>query len=714
MVKKHTVPMQFHPRAFSAFGSDLVTNDFVAINELIKNSYDAFAYHVQLSIANEANGECYIEIADDGLGMTQQIVEDAWAVIATPYKKKNPVVERDGKVRIVSGNKGLGRLSSARLGNKLEIITKNNSDECIYISINWNSLVESTDISSCGIYIDNGDEKMLLDKIKELNSPSKTGTILRIKELNSKWDDEKAKELKQALARLISPFDDVSDFDIHFGIGGDEPIRISANEFIKNPMYHFWGEVDAKGNTTWKYKYNSSCCKTEEGKISWKEAYGGFGRASLINQIHDWEEEDYKCGKFSFELRAWDLDAESIGDVSTQFDIKKNEIRKTISTYKGISIYRDNVLVLPKSDAAKDWLGVDLRRVSNIGRRLSTNQIIGKISISEQENPELKDTTDREKLVDTVEYKQFCFILETIIIQLENLRNRDKSTAKKPGKIIDLLSPINPSELDNRVEELVREGKNEEVIDFVHEYSANAEKSIGELKERMDYYAQTASLGSVAFVIMHEIRTGMMAVKRFLKWCERNLLIEDNSGKEYCEDALNAHSRLMDVADSFAPLYRKNYFNEKASVSFDSAVKHSISLISAKKEAKGVNIHFESQEDIVIGMHSGEVQTILINLLDNACYWLSRCPGKKNIIISSNIIEKKLCVNVSDNGPGINEVDVEKIFSPGITGKTQGIGMGLVIVTELLSHYDCKIETRVPGDIGGATFIIELPLYEED
>lgn len=107
MVEKHTVPMQFHPRAFSAFGSDLVTNDYVAINELIKNSYDAYAYKVKLTICENSEGQYSIEIIDDGLGMTQKIIEEAWAVIATPYKKKNPVVERDGKVRVVSGNKGL-------------------------------------------------------------------------------------------------------------------------------------------------------------------------------------------------------------------------------------------------------------------------------------------------------------------------------------------------------------------------------------------------------------------------------------------------------------------------------------------------------------------------------------------------------------------------------------------------------------------------------
>ena len=714
MIEKHVVPMQFHPRAFSAFGSDLVTNDFVAVNELVKNSYDAYAYNVMLSINEDTNGECFIEIVDDGFGMTQKIVEEAWAIIATPYKKNNPIVERDGKIRIVSGNKGLGRLSSARLGNKLEILTKSNSEECIFVNIDWRALVESSDISLCGIEIDNGNEKYLLDKIdKQLKSSSKTGTIIRIRELNEKWGDEKLRGLEQALARLISPFDDISDFKIFLGVSGNVPVRIAVHDFIKIPTYHFWGEVDENGDTKWNYRYHSSQSKEESGKFSWEESYGGFGRIGFQNQIFDLEDEKYKCGKFTFELRAWDLDTESIGVISSQFDIKKNEIRKTISIYKGLSIYRDNVLVLPKSDASKDWLGVDLRRVSNIGRRLSTNQIIGKISISEHDNPELKDTTDREKLVDTKEYTQFCYIMETAIMQLENLRNRDKTIAKKPSKLIDLITPLNPSELDIRVEELVRVGKNEEVIDLVHEYSANAEKSIGELKDRMDYYAQTASLGSVAFVIMHEIRTGMMTVKRFLAWFKREIVTKDNIGMEYCDDAMTAHSRLLEVANSFSPLYRKKLFDEKSTAALDNAVKDSINLIKAKKEANGVDFKNEINKGIVIGMHSGEIQTILLNLLDNACYWLSRMPNKKTIKIKTSIMDKKVYVNVSDNGPGINEEDVEKIFSPGITGKPQGIGMGLVIATELLSHYDCKIETRVPGDIGGATFIFELPLSKE-
>lgn len=40
----------------------------------------------------------------------------------------------------------------------------------------------------------------------------------------------------------------------------------------------------------------------------------------------------------------------------------------------------------------------------------------------------------------------------------------------------------------------------------------------------------------------------------------------------------------------------------------------------------------------------------------------------------------------------------------------QGIGMGLVIVTELLNNHNCKIRLETPGEYGGATFAFEVPM----
>ena len=65
------VAFRFHPRALAALGRNLVTNDVVAVMELVKNSYDALATRVDVRIRSagpDFEGP-FIEIADDGHGM---------------------------------------------------------------------------------------------------------------------------------------------------------------------------------------------------------------------------------------------------------------------------------------------------------------------------------------------------------------------------------------------------------------------------------------------------------------------------------------------------------------------------------------------------------------------------------------------------------------------------------------------------------------------
>ena len=104
--------IKIHPRSIEAMGADLVTSDFVAILELVKNSYDACAATVKIEIGIDNS---FILIQDDGKGMSVNTIENAWATIATPDKLENPYNSYNGITRAVSGNKGLGRLSASRV-----------------------------------------------------------------------------------------------------------------------------------------------------------------------------------------------------------------------------------------------------------------------------------------------------------------------------------------------------------------------------------------------------------------------------------------------------------------------------------------------------------------------------------------------------------------------------------------------------------------------
>lgn len=719
-MKGKEIQMKFHPRAFSAFGSDLVTSDDVAITELVKNSYDAFANNVAVIFKTNELGEQHIEVIDDGLGMSPEIIETSWAVIATPYKKTHPYVIKNGVVRRVSGNKGLGRFSAARLGDSMQIITKSADNDCISASLDWKEFENAENIDKCKVLINDYSYEQFRAYLNGvLKSNPETGTIIRITKLKTRWTYKEINNLQMSLARLVSPFDEVNDFNIYLLNNNDDEqiVKVEPHDFIKHPLYKISGYVESDGSVTWKYEFapKGAVAKSKSGTMSWQDAKEGFEKTPA--SLEDDSLEEYSCGPFDFEIRAWDLDSDSVTDVKDAFNIPKREIRQTIAKYKGISVYRDHVLVLPKSDASKDWLGVDIRRVSALGKRLSTSQIIGILSISLKNNPELKDTTDREKLVDTKEYKQFCKIVESIISTLENLRNVDRKDNKKFTKhtLVDLLAPLSAAKLESDIEKIIEQGKEpEDILDAVHSYKADSEKTLNELNDRLVYYAQTASLGSIAIIIMHEIRSGMNVMKRFLNRVKNNILQMDSRTQEYYNDAVNSHARLLEVANSFAPLYRKNLQSSHSTTSLLHSIDKSIKLVTANKEYKNILIKCEITQDFIVGMQTGELQTIIINLLDNACYWIHQCNNAGEVIIAlGKINETTIEISISDNGPGINKEDAEKIFEPGITSKPQGIGMGLVIVTELLNNHNAKIRTVIPGYFGGATFIFDLPIVKE-
>ena len=381
--------------------------------------------------------------------------------------------------------------------------------------------------------------------------------------------------------------------------------------------------------------------------------------------------------------------------------------------YKGISVYRDHILVLPKSESSRDWLGLDAKRISRVGDRLSTSQIVGIINISSDDNPGIKDTTDREKLADTSEYRQFTDVIIAIISILQNERSKEKNEDTPKATLTDIISPLSSKTLVQDIEQAINEGRsNEAILERVQEYDVQNERQLTKLNERLVYYGQTASLGSVAVVIMHEILTGMTAIKRFLNKAEGYVSSFDERTTRYLEDANRSHKRLLEVTDSFTPLYRRDLRKKSNYCNLLNCVQNSVRLIKAKKISSDIQFIYSIENDVVVQMNEGELQTILINLFDNACYWIkeSKTDDKRIVIETENGKNGRITIVVSDTGLGVEPENAEKIFTPGITAKPKGVGMGLVIVTELVNAYNGKAGLRYPGNLHGATFVFDVPM----
>ena len=99
-------------------GVNNFTNDESAILELVKNSYDAGALHVNISFSGDQ-----LVIADDGQGMDENNIRTAWMHVGKSDKSYE-IFDANNRKRVLAGSKGVGRFALARLGNHVMIQNK--------------------------------------------------------------------------------------------------------------------------------------------------------------------------------------------------------------------------------------------------------------------------------------------------------------------------------------------------------------------------------------------------------------------------------------------------------------------------------------------------------------------------------------------------------------------------------------------------------------
>lgn len=703
------IPFRMHPRVFAALGADLVTNDVVAVIELVKNSYDAFADNAWVRFRHDTKRGDYLEIEDDGQGMTKAIIDDVWCLVATPFKENNPIARSGNKARRVAGEKGLGRLAMARLGTQLQLITKSADDEAWEIKVDWSSLASESDIAACyakrGKYTDN------LPFVE-----SETGTVLRVYDLQTTWDEAKVADLEDNLARLLSPFASQDDFKIFLNgplQAASEAVQIESPDFLSKPKYLIKGEVDKKGNIESHYEFKpirEGKGRTKTLELRWPQFYDSISESERLR----FDPKKARCGPFSFEIRAWDIAPEDTEEIAGRFDFKKAQVRKTIRAHKGVSVYRDRILVLPKSESARDWLGLDLRRVSWVGPRLSTNQIVGYVAISADKNPKIVDTSDRERLVSTREVTEFEELLKAIVALLEIERDRDRIKQNREMPLEDLFGSLSAEDMVAEMITLAEEGAEvSEAVPILQAFSTELDKARNAIQERFVYYSRLATVGTIAQMLVHEIRNRTISFGSFLAFVnERYGSLEDKNFQVEYRSADNAVDALERLADTFSPLASRTFRRRLRDSWLEDRIRECLELQAGEMKRKSIRCQVPDSKTRV-AVDPGELDAILLNLITNAAYWLNQVPEDDRELefrIASIDRGKRVRVWVHDSGPGIDEEDINKVFWPGVTHKPGGIGMGLTVASELVAQYNGQMIAKHPGTKGGASFAFDLPV----
>ena len=191
-------------------GRELITDDEVAIFELVKNSFDAEADEVNLYF-----GDDRVIVADNGVGMSREDLKNKWLFVAYSSKRedgsdkdfRDVVAER----RHFAGSKGIGRFSSDRLGQEITVQTRPKQARAKTVRslvIDWQRFEKDDKEHFEKIPVTYAEARAfrLPDELSELGATLKHGTVIEVKKLRRKWDRSRLLTLKSSLAKLINPF----------------------------------------------------------------------------------------------------------------------------------------------------------------------------------------------------------------------------------------------------------------------------------------------------------------------------------------------------------------------------------------------------------------------------------------------------------------------------------------------------------------------------
>jgi signal transduction histidine kinase len=391
-------------------GKDLITDDNIAIFELVKNSYDARANDVTIRFENNK-----IIIADDGKGMSYNDLSNKWLAVA--YSAKNDGTEdidetnnnekRDSyrdKINMrkyYAGAKGIGRFSCDRLGNKLILTTRKQGYPIEQLTINWNEFEK--------------DQKEDFEKVKVPHSTidnyhlgfpnnSSHGTVLEI-ENTGNWDREKIKQLKHSLEKLINPFSETTDFNIEIACEREEEEDNATKKDKEGkdvPKYIERDKINGKVYNSildiLKLKTTQIDVTVENDVIETKLT----DRGTLIYHIK--EKNKYNPFIDSLSIHLYFLNR------SAKFNFTKKMGIEPVN-YGSIFLFKNGFRVQPYGNTGDDSWGLDFRAQQGYNRFLSSRDLFGRVDITTNNVSQFKEVSSRDGgLVETSGYQQLMDI----------------------------------------------------------------------------------------------------------------------------------------------------------------------------------------------------------------------------------------------------------------------------------------------------------------
>lgn len=672
--KAGTVTFRPRARLLKLIGEELISDDVVAVAELVKNAHDADALNVTVSFQRVTTPDGVVEIRDDGYGMNLDTLLGRWMQPAATTKTTatGRITDRG---RRVLGEKGVGRFAADKLARRLELVSRcPGSPDEVRAVVDWDSFADS--------------EKMLEDvktrwEVRRAVTIPTHGTALRMSGLRSMWTERMFRRLSIRLGRLLSPFRDRDRFSI----------RIESDEF---PEYAGELRSDIIGRAPYQIEASFdgdqtivvTTARLREARQRWN------GQGELT------------CGHVRVRLFVYDLEAEALARIGPRV-----EVRAWLREWTGVSVYRDGFRVWPYGEPHDDWLRLDQRRVNNPVEHLSNNQIIGFIDITRDGNPGLLDQTNREGLVQNREVDDLrrlvYFVLQVVEAERQSIRHpvrrgQPSVAAAAASQLLPLTAEM------QRLAEKAGPDLSRELRQLSERLDAERTRERITQERLLEGYEGLAAVGQIAYHLFPFLPQELGQLRNDIQALHRGAAAANGQGQvfERLAAAVESVATRLEVFQLTAG--RGN--DRRRAIDLMAEVEAFRRSVGPTFEARNIRlaIAYPEQEVVRTEMRPEHFHGLLHILAANSLDWLGR--GESQRVRVALGLEGEDCEIVfSDTGPGIPAELSRQVFEPGFSMKEGGRGMGLTLARRIVEGHGGCISVLVDGRRRGATLRIVLP-----
>jgi len=670
-------------------GEKLVSTVHVALSELVKNSYDADATEVQVSILKENGRAPRVTVEDNGHGMNLEEVRRFWMIIGTSNKLATPQSRLYGRPK--AGSKGVGRFASRRLGLNLKLTT------CAAIEIPEGGMqYQTTEIEFNWLQFQAGVDVESVECTGEtsLLASGKTGTRLEIWGGKAdEWQIRGFEYLQRQLAVLATNrgtarkgYQEDPGFNVVLDAPGISGKPIDVRESVIDGS---WGTLAAE--------------VLEDGRAQCTLNAKGLGGSKRFMS-----KERFRS-VVGARLR--------VGILPTQKEeARKPELLATyvlselVDKWGGIHVRLNGFRVYPYGDPGDDWLRIDADRGRRVGKpegelfdfaktlhridatrsllnMLGMRNYIGQVEASSQTTT-LTPRIDRQGFVANDafdELRRFArFAIDWANIHRENfIRLREGDQAEQAREairpILDLEGPTD--EIVPKAAAFLRSEFKRVIQHVPAKIRKDTEKTLlqtlraiettnAESQKQLQHLRLIASASTLTLLFAHEVRTmigtlgGMAARLTQLSGQVPNSAVELKAAASELRETKQRFDALIAMTGVLSGTGEAQTLLE---LHLKSAVERAGSCFRLVTETYGIGLDDSAIDpSLTVGpMLEGELYTVLLNILSNAIKaTVASRDEDRSVRFEATQNGKRVRIRLLDNGIGLSPAFYEDVFTP--------------------------------------------------